>query len=1158
MIVVVVLMVLLTLLTVGLLGLSTTVVRGHNHEEARNEARANARLALQMAIAQLQETLGPDQRITAPATLSGVPGMRAGWTGVWTPGALSEESGVITPAVGYGEDFESDRYLSDNRNRTTDWREQWFLKPLVSEVKSSGIIREAVIMPQSGTAPEIRVPEILVGDTGTLAWWTEDLSQKASLAAGRNATQAGPEALASAPRMNAGAFATEANLVPDFFQDSAAREKSLTVPQMYLAANTAPPAVGRPDLTPRSYGLFTDPVRGGFKGDLTTYLDSSEEVIGDEPTMNLVGIANDRSILPQPFHREAGPRWGRAKSWYELGRDIGASGTTSAMRPDVVRRAEVPCGEGFSIDAVRGLNQPLHPMIVDAGFSWDFTPEDQTNSAVLCHIFPRVSLWNPYNVTLESNEMVVSMPKDCDEGGGLSLEVSRRGRSDIISLVVGNRGAHLRDDTYTGRNRPEDFYFHFKIPATTFGPGECLVFTPLVSGNTGMQPYDTINVSNNVMTAAQPIGSENFTLRFPINNAELERALLTGSEVTRYLSAPGADNSHVNRLNWIPKPFFLKETGSENFTRAEVLASPEFVTLQRLYVNNGGGGAGYFSPQGSRASFVGTQPEWSDHPANAGSPWIPFAPGRLPPRRWNYRIHLGWVDDFEELVAIGRLNNPEPPYQSAVFADWNPLASIVCRTPSTYIGNILDLHTGPWYLSKAPQPAFGGDSTWGTFIDGMARGCPNANPLDFAQELSFPAIDLPDFSSLPLQGLGQLRHAVLSPFLWHPIRAVGSSRPSLHAEDSVTSLRSIADDADPWSKTIVERDAVFSDIVQTEDHADTLLYDFAYLLNNSLWDSYFASSWQDSSASNLSSLPNALYDLHPSNRPNLDALSDLHRENPNFALWLPAYLLVNEGAFNVNSTSVPAWEALLGGLKDVERPIRNGEEPDADHLYARFRSPLTSEGLWSGVLSLSDAEITTLAAAIVEVVNLRGPFLGVSDFINRQLSTGLESRTGALDEAITQSGLFSGEARAFENNATDDGTLVPQSQRVNQESASDFLLRGAPSALEQGDLLEPLGGSLCARGDSFRIRAVGTSLNLAGQVIAREICEATVVRSPEYIHSAAIETPGSTSAGNSALLPPTIPVAGTSTPQANPLLNPQNQRFGRRFEILEVQWLPHP
>ncbi len=78
-------MVLLTLLAVGLLSLSSISLRGATRGLAQSEARANARLALQLAIGQLQIQLGPDQRINAPADLA-LPSLeksKARWLGVW-------------------------------------------------------------------------------------------------------------------------------------------------------------------------------------------------------------------------------------------------------------------------------------------------------------------------------------------------------------------------------------------------------------------------------------------------------------------------------------------------------------------------------------------------------------------------------------------------------------------------------------------------------------------------------------------------------------------------------------------------------------------------------------------------------------------------------------------------------------------------------------------------------------------------------------------------------------------------------------------------------------------------------------------------------------------------------------------------------------------
>ena len=69
MVVTVVLLVLLALVAVGLLTLSAIAVRAGDQGAARAEAEANARLALVLAIGELQKELGPDQRVTAAARI---------------------------------------------------------------------------------------------------------------------------------------------------------------------------------------------------------------------------------------------------------------------------------------------------------------------------------------------------------------------------------------------------------------------------------------------------------------------------------------------------------------------------------------------------------------------------------------------------------------------------------------------------------------------------------------------------------------------------------------------------------------------------------------------------------------------------------------------------------------------------------------------------------------------------------------------------------------------------------------------------------------------------------------------------------------------------------------------------------------------------------
>ena len=68
-------MVLLTLVAIAMLSLSTIEQRssGGGANEADRMARANARMALMIALGELQKAAGPDQRVTATAGILGHP-----------------------------------------------------------------------------------------------------------------------------------------------------------------------------------------------------------------------------------------------------------------------------------------------------------------------------------------------------------------------------------------------------------------------------------------------------------------------------------------------------------------------------------------------------------------------------------------------------------------------------------------------------------------------------------------------------------------------------------------------------------------------------------------------------------------------------------------------------------------------------------------------------------------------------------------------------------------------------------------------------------------------------------------------------------------------------------------------------------------------------
>lgn len=1144
---VVTLLVLLSLLSVALLSLSSVVLRSEQATTAQTEARANARLALQLAIGQLQRTVGSDQRVTASASFAGQDYPEQ-WTGAWRTG--EEVDGSFLPAVGYGSAWGTTKSFKDRREVSTNWRQDWFLEPLVTQVPGAASGSSVVMAAAAGGLPAVEVPLLDLGGDGALAWWTDDRSQRVSIAAGRNADAAGENAFASAPRFNPEVLAGEEGWERDSFASD--RERALTLTDQTLALSAGMSTLqAQSQAVSRSYGLFTDPVFGGLRGDLSRFVASERDVVGQVESLGLLGIAAEQSLLPENFHDTSGPKWERFRSWFQLPRE-NRPGTLAAQATGPTRVArQAHGGEGHSLDALRSLEQPVHPMVVDVGFHWDFTPQDERGGSLFCHLFPRVSLWNPYNAQLRSEPLVILMPKHVDSGGGLSVEVDSRGGSEIIPAVVRGWGEQFQTP-----GSPNEHYFMFTIEPTTFEAGECLVFSPRVSGNTRMQPYDDRIVSRNILTASQPIGSENFTISLPSQNPLLQQRLSRGANVTRYISSPWDSRNYQDALHWNPKPFLLKQGSAGNISSRDVMNRADFATLQRLYVNDGGAGQDFFAGSGRRAAYIRTYPGWSNGPENNGSAWATFAsnPNRQPPRRWHYRVHLSWIDDIEELSVVGRVNNPQPPYQAAVMADWNPIASVVCRTPSTYLLEHFDLHVGPWYRCKAAHDAHGGLQNWGIFLNGKARGCPNGNPLDFASQLSFPVIDLPD-AELPLQSIGQLRNAPLSPWLWHPLRIVGNSRPSLHATADETALPFIASSRNPWERTVVQTDAVFDDLVQSDDHDDVLLYDISHGVNRRLWDSYFASSWEAGRGQDWAGLPNSFYRPHPSLRPRTEVM-DLASQESELSFWLPAYLLVNEGAFNVNTLSVDSWEAFLGGLRDVERPTANAQMMSAPHPFSRFRQPLAESGTWGGGVGLDDAGIALLSESLVAVVRERGPFLGVADFVNRRLSQNeADSRTGALDEAIRRASLRLEEGSDYLSRATDRDSRVPSRQRVNQEHSAEWLLDGASGVLEQGDLLEPLGGLLCARGDTFRIRATGVSQDARGVILAQAYLEAVVVRSPEYLLAGEVDSPSSAGEANSALTPPYLEGGDSSALVPNPVLHPVNAKFGRRFEVLDFRWL---
>ena len=266
---------------------------------------------------------------------------------------------------------------------------------------------------------------------------------------------------------------------------------------------------------------------------------------------------------------------------------------------------------------------------------------------------------------------------------------------------------------------------------------------------------------------------------------------------------------------------------------------------------------------------------------------------------------------------------------------------------------------------------------------------------------------------------------------------------------------------------------------------------------------------------------------------------------------LGAYSLIN-GVFNVNSTSVAAWTAFLRANRNlVVTDARGGTDTATGSPFPSSPSPAApgngASTYWSGFSRLTDAQISSLAAGIVNQVKLRGPFMSLSDFVNHRVGP-LNSNTsymGALQAAIEASGINAavqagagGTAPVYTGSIS---SFFPNPLPVGNRKTTT----GIPGDITQADLLLPLAPRLSARSDTFRIRVYGEVRSKdETRIISQAACEAVVQRVPEYMDQTTDPT------HNQPWSEATNPYNPTGSS-----LNPTNQKFGRRLKVVQFRWL---
>jgi hypothetical protein len=525
----------------------------------------------------------------------------------------------------------------------------------------------------------------------------------------------------------------------------------------------------------------------------------------------------------------------------------------------------------------------------------------------------------------------------------------------------------------------------------------------------------------------------------------------------------------------------------------------------------------------------------------------------------------------------------------------NPNSGATGASPSYQLA----IRNGTWNGTRFADGTFAGPVISSTDSGRVAYGGNSTGPTGTQKAI---LTEVPLFQPI---SLAQYTHANFGVRDQQPLFSIGNS----FASPLVDAKKAFQDNGKSWTD-----------------------FDQSYLLNTALWDGFFLSSAAPQMKTDVTTdaagsapkppdLASTVTVTTDPNEKNEHSLSDVIRnfvqdgvplDNPRFSIERShldaegtakaladyrrsAAVLLNKGAFNVNSTSVAAWQAFLGSVKNMAIADKSVNFPRADQ-NARFPRVISKGDTniaandfedpsnWSGFTNLTDEQIANLAQAIVEENKARfaiqtrserdiakapglrrfgglatpaTPYLGLSEFINRFLTSETwANRCGAIQAAIIRTGLTD---RLSDTKLTQSSLLTttaghfpnPENIEVISQNGKNgaHAAMGAPGNLLQSDLLQSLGSAIATRSDTFTIRCFGEASQSSGETGSAWM-EVLVQRVPEFIDgSNAPET------GNSAPHPFKPSPSASPDPTVSTALTPVNSLLGRRFKILSMRWL---
>lgn len=1214
------LMVLLTLLAVGLLSLSAVSLRNSSLGSAQAEARANARLALMLAIGELQKNTGADTRVTAPAQMldAGYPALLGAWRS-WEGKDHESNGRPIAPAYGTKKQAESSggRFIN------------WLVSPAATN--STPGISDASTLVQtssgSGTIPllaggslpatdsrQIHVVPTNLKDRGRFAWWVSGENQKARLAqpykprtddvagyaeTGQSHTVANPDAF--------GLSALRGDPEPYNPGKAAAKPARKAVSRQTMALieakNATEPQKMFHDLSSCSVGLLTNTATGGWRKDLSLLTERWDSIYsaypsGRLPLFRFSPQARKTSQVPKPTENDYEPVQSNLYPWSEYSLILGyktpstyhaASASWASLVSFATSYKNFTYNSGavespFVWDVIstqKASNvggqqffnykhkQRLHPQVARFQFVvYAKAIEDpaQANKSPkryqLRFLYaPFFTLWNPYNVSLEH------------------YIDSSKGSSDMLTSKFLGFGWRRAPPGVMAAVNQANFPNPDQVPSNQyqlFTPGN---FQTLDWPGNYANPYDWELQSNKDKGYGRRVDKRTYGCWLPDGKLSFKpgeaKIFSPGTVDTAY------PWSTVIRLKEGYRPTDI--VGTEFPSTGNLLGTQGFWFLMRTdkvtqpyrdrqpgigfslsFGNEGPPGTVHYGAGGSMPTAVG-QNEFHNLTMLASEPvgnvyWPPtevdevgYSVAELASGPWLPLFSIS----FGPRMTIGTGPGTKQNRPTKGVLQSNPLASMMLSDPASGAAKdhpangTFDITYHSLSIGSTLTPNL--SNSKGYIATGYQSG-------DGLSRLIMAEIPLRPMASLvELQGWNPRGHNPYPPF---QINLIGNS------------------DATP----LIPNNQIVPPVLSPPSVQTNLQHDDAYCANHLLFDDWFLSSIAPDPAGfgSLSSKDiNTVYrdflkgERELANRSYRPISADSRVTDSEAGARLTQIINSNDGwlkvasrfevdgMFNVNSTSVEAWKALLGHAKGIERIAMHGggggivpQDISNKHVVTRgavatdveagsgagFGGQFANASDYTGYRSLSDDQIDDFARKIVDQVRLRGPFLSLSEFVNRQLGTNKDlALAGAVQSALNALKDDPMAKLRAPANSLSDTTMSPSDRRFKDmlagadyqfsDAAAGGSAFGAPAWIRQADILRPIAPILSVRDDTFTIRAYGDSLDQTGKVVAKAWCEAVVKRTREFSDQSDL--------------------ADSTEPPTNGF----NATFGRRYEVVSFKWL---